>query len=122
MARTIEINGRKYRFPEIDFNAVCDLADKGVDIMNPKTIIKKPIPAARAIVAWIFDTDIETAGAEIQSHILAGGDLAPIFEVMNSEVEESGFFKSLLEREESAKLNLQDHKKKQKSVQENTEA
>jgi len=122
MARTIEINGRKYKFPEIDFNAVCDLADNGVDIMNPKTIIKKPIPAARAIVAWILDTDIETAGAEIQSHILSGGDLAPIFEAMNSEVEESGFFKSLLKREESAKLNLQDHKKKQKSVQENTEA
>lgn len=116
MSRNIEINGRTYRFPDIDFNAVCDLADQGVDIMNPKTFMKKPIPAARAIVAWILDTDVESAGKEIQAHILGGGDLSPIFEAFNSEVENSGFFNALQKREENARANLQDHKKKQKAI------
>ena len=117
MSRTIEINGRNYKMPEIEFNAICDLADNGVDIMNPKSIVKRPIPAARAIVAWVLDTDIESAGKEIQSHILNGGDLAPIFEAFNGEVEDSNFFKALAKREQDARPNLQDHKKKQREAQ-----
>ena len=118
MARTITINGQSYPVPEVDFNAVCELQERGVDVMNPKSIRKRHIPVARAIVAWIMDTDVEEAGIEIQEHILNGGDLAPIFEGFWKEVEESNFFKSLQKKEKGAKVELLDHQKKQRAVKE----
>lgn len=116
MAKTIEINGRRVRFPELDFNAVSDLSENGVDIMSPKSMAKKPIASARAIVAWVLDMDLEMAGKEIQAHIINGGDLAPIFEALNEQVEDSAFFKALAERERKSRLGIEDHKKKQKKT------
>ena len=83
----------------------------GVDVFNPKTMSKKPILTARAIVAWALGLSTEEAGDEIQKHILSGGNLDGLFTGFFEVVEESGFFKSLKERNEKT-VELQDHKRK----------
>ena len=112
MVIKVEINEKEYQVPEVNFNAVCDLSECGVDIFNTKTLTKKPIVAARAIVSWIIGEDIEVAGTEVQNHILKGYDLAPIFKAFNEAVTESGFIKSLLKKQEGKKpKEPQDHRK-----------
>lgn len=112
MKNIIEINGNKYDMPEIDFNAVCDLADIGVDILDMKKASKKPFATARAIVAWVIDTDTETAGMEIQKDLLSGGSLEKIFSAFMKEVENSSFFKQLQEERKKEVAGVRDHQKK----------
>ena len=103
----VTINDNVYTVPELSFNAVCDLAEYGVDIMNPKAMRKNAVNAARGIAAWIMDMDIEEAGIEIQNHVIGGGTLDVIFEAFSTAVNESGFFEAMKERKVP-----QDHKKK----------
>lgn len=100
MPRKITLNDKEYTMPEIDFNAICELSELGVDVMNPKTLSKHPIPTARAIVAWVIGEDLEVAGNAIQKHILAGGDIAHILTAFVGAIEDSGFFKNLPGRTE----------------------
>ena len=122
---TVEINGTVYRFPELDFNAVCDLQESGVDVLNPKAMKRKPITIARAILAWVMDEDLETAGREIQRHVINGGDVSAIFDGFFKAVEESGFMKSLSAKanagREEKTVELQDHKRKQRTRKEQAE-
>ena len=115
MAKKLVINGTEYEYPEMDFNAICDLQENGVDVFNPKTMSKKPILTARAIVAWALGVDVEEAGEEIQKHIINGGNLDGLFTGFFEVVEESGFFKSLKGRNEKT-VEPQDHKRKQQKA------
>ena len=107
MASKVTINDKVYPVPELDFNAVCELNELGVDIMNAKAMRKNALIAARAIVAWIMDADVEEAGMEIQEHIVGGGGLEEIFEAFNAAVSSSGFFTAMGNRK-----TPQDHKRK----------
>ena len=100
MPRKIKLNDKEYTMPEMDFNAICELSELGVDVMNPKTLSKHPIPTARAIVAWVIGEDLDVAGNAIQEHILAGGDIAHILTAFVGGIEDSGFFKNLPGRTE----------------------
>ena len=98
MSRTIKLNDKEYTMPEIDFNAICELSELGVDVMNPETLSKHPIPTARAVVAWITGENLTTAGNLIQTHLIAGGDIAHVLTGFIGGIEDSGFFKSLPRR------------------------
>lgn len=106
----VTINDNVYTVPELSFNAVCDLAEYGVDIMNPKAMKKNAVNAARGIAAWIMDCEVEEAGVEIQNHVIGGGNLDVIFEAFSTAVNESGFFEAMNKRKG---VTPQDHKKKQ---------
>ena len=112
MKRTVVINNVEYEVPEINFNALCDLADYGVDILNPKQMKKSTINSARAIVAWITDSDVEAAGELIQAHMIAGNGITEIFDAFTQAVEDSDFFKALKNQEGRKPVQPQDHKRK----------
>ena len=107
MANKVTINDVVYEVPELDFNAVCELQELGVNIMNPKAMRRNAVNAARAIVAWIMNTEVEDAGVEIQEHIIGGGSLEVIFEAFSTAVSNSGFFSAMQNRK-----TPQDHKRK----------
>ena len=109
MARTFEINGKKYEAIPFDFNLVCDLEDKGFSLDD---FDNKTMSAIRAYLAICAGTDIRTAGKEIENHIIQGGKLSELHEVMGAELTESGFFKSIsAEQEPQNVVELQDHQK-----------
>jgi hypothetical protein len=69
----------------------------GISLEN---MMKKPMSAVRAYFALHLNNDQELAGKEIENHMIAGGTLDSLIEVMNAEMEESDFFRALNKTEE----------------------
>lgn len=97
MQRTFTVNGKTYTARPFDFNTVCDLEDSGVSLANIKD---KPMSAVRAYFTLCYPGDKETAGKEIENHLIGGGDMVGIIEAMNKEMEESDFFQALSKKED----------------------
>lgn len=113
--KNVTINGREYDVPELDNNAIIELADNGLDIFSKSFKKKSTLSAARAIIAWIEGIDVEDAGEEMQNHIVNGGDLQDLLEAFNTAIGESGFIKALMTRAAAEKAGVapQDKKRKQ---------
>lgn len=115
MARTVEINGTTYTVPELDFNAVAELSENGVDIFSRKNGKKNALQLIRGIAAWIMGTDVDEAGTEIGEHIIANGELPPLMDILREEIETSNFLNALRgksEKEGTLSKIPQDHKRK----------
>lgn len=106
---TVTINGREYKVPELDFNAVCELEERGVNILNLGENVKVA-SMVRGVAAWIMGTDLKTASAEIQGHIQNGGNIMDILDALNESADESGFFKQ--GQQASQKKIPMDHQRK----------
>ena len=107
MAKFVTINGEEYQIPKMDFDAVCDLEERGVNLLGMSSKDMKLATTVRGIVAWIMDTDVKTASKEIEGHLRNGGDLAEIFTAVSSAMEDGGF----LSRKREPKVP-QDHQRK----------
>ena len=94
----MKINGTTYKMPELNFNAMCQLEDMGISLAD---FDKKPMAAIRGFLALAIG-DTETAGKELEAHIVNGCDFSEIADVIAKAVQNSGFFQAL-----SAKQNLQ---------------
>lgn len=90
--RKFELNGKVYSAKAFDFNMVCDLEDLGFSM---EEINKKKIKAVRAYAALCAGITIEEAGIEIQKHIIEGGDISEMMEIMVDEINKSDFFRAL---------------------------
>lgn len=88
----ITINKRVYPAKEIDFNFLCELADNGIEINE---IDKKFMSVVRVYVSYCMDVDKETAGNEINAHIIGGGTIDELVEAISVKMDESGFFRAL---------------------------
>ncbi len=89
------INGKTYKMPELSFNAVCRLEDMGISLAD---FDKKPMAAIRGFLALAVG-DVETAGRELEAHIVNGGDFTEIVGEISKAVQDSGFFQALSTRQ-----------------------
>lgn len=94
--RTITINEKTYNAKPFDFNLVCDLEDMGFEL---EEIGKRNMKMIRAYVGLCMETDINTAGYEIEQHLIKGGNLTDALNTFMDEMNESDFFRSLTQRE-----------------------
>ena len=92
MAKTFELNGKKYNAKAFDFNLICELEDMGISMAD---IAKKPMSTVRAYFAMCHGGSVEDAGKEMEQHIINGGGFENVISVMNEEMEKSDFFRSL---------------------------
>lgn len=83
------LNGKEYKSKELDYNTACDLEDMGVSLEMANT---RPMSMVRAYFACCADISKEAAGKEIEAHIVAGGKLDDVIDIMTEEVENSSFF------------------------------
>lgn len=97
MNRLFTINGRQYKAAAVDFNFVCDLEDMGISLSEFKS---KPMAIARAYFALCANASKDVAGVELQSHMVNGGKLEELYEVLGKQIEESDFFRALNTTEE----------------------
>lgn len=91
----IKINEKEYELRKIDFNAVCELEDLGMSIINIKD---KTFKSIRALVAFVMKCDLDKAGKEVESHLANGGkinDFTPLFEMISK----SDFFRNLSQQQ-----------------------
>lgn len=85
------INGKSYKLPELDFNAVCELEEMGVSLLDGNV---KPLTMIRGFVALTIG-DSEQAGKEIEAHLINGGSLVDIMAEITEAIDNSGFFHAL---------------------------
>lgn len=95
--RTITINNHLYPAKPFDFNLLCDLEEQGLSLED---VDKKPMSLIRTYLSFCAGIDKESAGKEIESHVIAGGNFDSVTEVIAKEMEESGFFRALQKRTE----------------------
>jgi len=93
--KTFTVNGVTYTAKEFSYNVICDLEDMGVSLSDFGT---KPMSMVRAYFSICAGKDIEFVGKEIESHIIAGGNLEEIIQVISESMESSGFFQALQSR------------------------
>lgn len=96
--KTFTVNGKEYKAKEFDFNLMCDLEDMGISIAD---VEKKPTVALRAYFALCTGKGKDFAGKEIGEHIVNGGSLEDVANVMTEAMENSDFFRSLNETAEA---------------------
>ena len=64
----MKLNGKEYKIPELDFNAVCQLEELGIDLVGQNA---KPFSTLCAFVALAVG-DTEKAGKELETHLEGG--------------------------------------------------
>jgi hypothetical protein len=99
MQKEIVINGKAYPTKEITFNTVCQFEDMGIPMSE---IEAKSIMFVRAYAAMCMDKKADQAGDEIEKHVMNGGSIDELADVLRQAVEESGFFQALSKRAETA--------------------
>ena len=102
-----KINEKTYTAKPFDFNTVCDLDDMGISVDD---MDKKTTSVIRAYFALCAGVDKETAGKEIQKHILNGGDVMSLSKAMGDEIEKSDFFRALNKKTEEKNPTLESEK------------
>lgn len=98
MQKEIVINGKMYPTKEITFNTVCQFEDMGIPMSE---IEAKSIMFVRAYAAMCMDKKADQAGDEIEKHVMNGGSIDELADVLRQAVEESGFFQALSKRAET---------------------
>jgi hypothetical protein len=109
MSRIFTINGKRYQAKPFDFNTVCSLEESGVSLTE---MAKKPMSMARAYFALCSGGDAEKAGAEIQAHVVSGGNLNEIYTIMGEEMNDSDFFRALNQTAEAEDPTMESEEKK----------
>lgn len=113
--RRFLVNGKTYKSKELDFNAMCDLEDMGVSMVDIKS---KNMSLIRAYLAFCGNISAEEAGNEIMLHLKNGGKFDEIMEWLKEAIENSDFFRFLKERAEEEDSESKTEKEEER---ENTE-
>lgn len=99
MMVTVKINNKKYEVKELGFGDMVHMEEMGFSVIE--SFKKKQFfSLATAFTGIAANCDKEEAEHLCEQHILGGGNLADIVTAFNAAVEESGFFKKLLGREQ----------------------
>ena len=86
------INDNRSQIPEVDFDAVCELEEMGVNLLAQNKEKPQIATIVRGFSAWIMGVDVQTASREIESHIANGGNILDILSKVTDAVKNSGFF------------------------------
>lgn len=105
----VVINGEEYQVPKMDFDAICDLEERGVNLLGMSSNNPKLATTVRGLVAWIMGVDAKTASAEIEEHLKNGGNLVDIFTAISDAMENAGFLSQ--QKKKKPKKYPQDHQR-----------
>jgi hypothetical protein len=91
------VNNVTYTAKPFDFGLICDLESVGVEFSN---VDKMNMSFIRGYFALCADISKEEAQSRIQQHLVNGGSLEDITEVMAKEMSDSDFFRALSKKNE----------------------
>lgn len=92
----IKINGKEYEEKEFDFAALAKLEECGCSFEDLKEV-EKPMALVIGLVAWILDCKKPKAIKEINEHIMNGGSLVELYNILDS-AKDSDFLKALMKQ------------------------
>ncbi len=96
--KTFKVNGKEYTARAFDFNLICDLEDMGISMED---FNRKPMSMVRAYFGLCLNGDTVKAGHEMEQHLINGGKFDDIVAAMQTQMEESDFFRALNQTEET---------------------
>lgn len=105
---------KEYKIKDFDFtNVMCDLEDRGVDIMKMMSADGlqdgKVFTTMRAITAALIGTDdLREAGKILSEHLKNGGDLDVIFNAFTEVMESAGFGETANKKTEKAEVTAEE--------------
>lgn len=108
--RRITINQKGYNIPELGFKQMREMEDKGFNIIDIVPNMKV-FSIAAAFTAVIADCDALEADRLIEQHCLGGGNVLDIVEAFKEAMEQSSFFKSMLDAAKTEKKAQNQQKK-----------
>lgn len=97
---TVKINNKNYTVPQLGFGHMQQLESEGisiVDLMRKRQIFSM----ASALIIVCTGAPVESANNLAEQHVLGGGKLDTLYETFIDAVNESAFFKKLLEEGKS---------------------
>ena len=92
----VKINQKKYEVPELTFKHLPQMEKCGLSILDMASG-KYLFTTAEVFTAIVVGCDTDYADHLLEQHVLGGGDITPIFEAFMDAMNNSGFFKKLLE-------------------------
>ena len=98
MVNRFTVNGVTYTAKPFDFELLCDLESFGVSISDAN---HKGMSFIRGYFALCADIDKEEAAKQIQAHLINGGSLEDISDVMTKEMNDSDFFRAISKKDEA---------------------
>lgn len=108
------VNGKSYNSLPLSFGTIRDLDKMNVSLGD---ILMKPLVSSSAYFALCSGLLPMAADVEIEQHIMNGGSINDITDVMVKEANESGFFQALVKKaEQTISDSLPKAKTKQKST------
>lgn len=114
MSNIFVINEKTYVAKPFNFGLICDLEDLGVSLED---IDKIPFKFMRTYFYLCGKfSSIEQASEEINAHVVNGGSMDVVFDVITKEMEESDFFRAISKTEEKKTPTSQSKKKSKTSV------
>ena len=99
MDRLLILNGRSYGAADFDLNLICDFEERGISIED---VGNKMFSVIRQYVASSLGVTPKEAGNIISEHLINGGSLEDISNVMSAAMEESGFFRTAQKKQASS--------------------
>lgn len=87
------INGKVYFAKELDFEYLVMLDKNGVSVSNVTGVA-----AINCFLAYCSGMDETRAAKEISQHVINGGKLGDVVEIYAKKLEESDFFRALMEQ------------------------
>ncbi len=117
--KTFTVNKKVYTSQVFDLNMVCDFEEDGISLDDMR---KMPLSAVRKYFGVCSGLNAEAAGAEIQNHILAGGDFNDLFQAFSDAMEESDFFRALQKKAEADASDGESQETKKKKQEKNIKA
>lgn len=117
---SVTINNKKYDVPELNFRHSKLMEQMGLPVegmMNRRYIFT----IASAFTAIVAKCEPEQADYLVEQHILGGGNLESIFEAYAQAINDSSFFRKLLQMDEQETKNTK-KSQSQKAEQKSSEA
>lgn len=113
------LNGKVVYTKELDFAYLVELDKRGIEVSNVAGVA-----ALNCFVAFCTGMSEKQASDEISLHIINGGKLTDITDVYVKELEESGFFRALIQQtaERQEEVEEKSEKTTKRSVKKNAEA
>ena len=96
----VKINNKSYDVPELTFRHLPMMEKCGLSMLDMVSG-KYLFTTAEVFTAVVVGCDTDYADHLLEQHILGGGDIAPIYEAFQTAIDESSFFKALLEKEKA---------------------
>jgi hypothetical protein len=123
---SVNINGKTYEVPKLDFDTVCQLEENGISLLAMNEANPKIATMLRAFVAWIIGSTPRQASMEIQEHLENGGNIADLLNAITTALNDSGFSngnrRNQNVREFPGHKRKNNNRNRKRSESENTEA